>query len=40
MGKGWASWLAFLVLAATISVTSCQAFFGPAEAAAPGIAAP
>jgi len=33
MGKSWVGWLAFLVLATTIGVTSCQALWGPSGSA-------
>ena len=29
MQSSWTGWVAFLVLAALISVTSCQAYLGP-----------
>jgi hypothetical protein len=29
MTKLWAAWLAFLVLATVVTVTSCQAWFTP-----------
>jgi len=40
MSRSWAGWLAFLVLAATVSVVSCQAWRGPAAAQGPVAAAP
>ena len=33
MSRSWAGWLAFLVLAVTIGVVSCQAMLGPVKAA-------
>ena len=29
MQSSWIGWVAFLVLAALVSVTSCQAYLGP-----------
>ena len=33
MQPSWMGWVGFLVLAALIGVTSCQALVGPSEAA-------